>query len=140
MTQQSKAEREKQISHANAYIWNLERRHRWTYLQSSNGDKDTENRLMDMAAVGEGVGGRSGNMEIYTTICKIDSQWQFAVWFRELKLGLSNNLGGGMGKEVRGMFKWEGTWVKLWLIYIDVWQIPTQHCKTNILQLAINKF
>ena len=25
------------------------------------------------------------NMDIYITICKIDSQWEFAVWLRELK-------------------------------------------------------
>ena len=42
-------------------------------------EQQWRHRHMDMAAVGEGVGGRSGNMEIYTTICKIDSQWQFAV-------------------------------------------------------------
>ena len=38
------------------------------------------------------------------TICKIDSQWGFAVWLRELKLGLCNSLerweGVGGGKEV----------------------------------------
>jgi len=32
------------------------------------------------------------NMETYITICKIDSQREFAVWLRELKLGLCNNL------------------------------------------------
>ena len=39
-------------------------------------------------------GGRYGesNMETYITICKIDSQWESSVWFRELKLGLGNNL------------------------------------------------
>ena len=49
---------------------------------SRNGDSDTENRLMDTR---EGGGRRvwdewreyDGN--IYTTICKIDSQWEFAV-------------------------------------------------------------
>ena len=25
------------------------------------------------------------NMETYITICKIDSQWEFAVWLREVK-------------------------------------------------------
>ena len=29
-----------------------------------------------------------GNMETYITICKIDSQWAFAVWLRKLKQGL----------------------------------------------------
>ena len=31
---------------------------------------------------------------IYTNICKVDSQWEFAVWHRELRLGLCNNLEG----------------------------------------------
>ena len=31
---------------------------------------------------------------IYITICKIDSQWEFAVLLRELKPGLCNNLEG----------------------------------------------
>ena len=30
----------------------------------------------------------------YITICKIGSQWEFAVWLRELNLGLGNNLEG----------------------------------------------
>ena len=47
-------------------------------------------------------------METYITICKIDSQWEFVVWLRELKLGLCNNLerwdeeGGGKGVQVGG--------------------------------------
>ena len=31
-----------------------------------------------------------------------------------------------------------GTYVHLWLIHVDVWQKPTQYCKTIILQLQIN--
>ena len=45
------------------------------------------------------------NMETYITICKIDSQWEFAVWQRKLKQGLCINLEGwdgeGDGREVR---------------------------------------
>ena len=37
-------------------------------------------------------------METYTTICKIDNQWEFAVCLRELKPGLSNNLEGWDGE------------------------------------------
>ena len=33
-------------------------------------------------------------MEMYTTICKIDSQWELAIWLRELKQGLCDNLEG----------------------------------------------
>ena len=40
--------------------------------------------------------------------------------------------------EVGGRFKREGTWVYLWLIHADVWQKPTQNCRTVILQLKIN--
>ena len=45
------------------------------------------------------------NMETYITLCKIDSQQEFAVWLRELKQGLYTNLEGwdgeGDGKEVQ---------------------------------------
>ena len=34
------------------------------------------------------------NMETYITMCKIDSQWEFAVWLRKLKQGLCINLKG----------------------------------------------
>ena len=38
------------------------------------------------------------NRETYITICKIDSQWEFAVWLRKLKQGLCINLEGWEGK------------------------------------------
>ena len=45
------------------------------------------------------------SMETYITICKIDSQWEFAVCLRELKQGLHINLEGwdgeGDGREVQ---------------------------------------
>ena len=42
---------------------------------------------MDMRGGEEGEGEMYGesNMEIYSTVCKIDSQWESAVWLRELK-------------------------------------------------------
>ena len=44
-----------------------------------------------------------GNMKTYITICKIDSQREFAVWLRKLKQGLCINLEGwdreGDGRE-----------------------------------------
>ena len=43
----SKLEREKQISYINAYMWNLEKRYRWTYLQSRKRDTDVENKHLD---------------------------------------------------------------------------------------------
>ena len=45
------------------------------------------------------------NMETYITICKIDSQREFAVWLRKLRQGLCINLewwsGEGEGREVQ---------------------------------------
>ena len=50
-------------------------------LQGSNGETDIENRLMDTRGGEEGEGEMYGesNIEIYNTICKIDSRWEFAV-------------------------------------------------------------
>ena len=39
------------------------------------------------------------NMEIYITICKIGSQWEFAVCLRKLKHGLCISLEGWDGAE-----------------------------------------
>ena len=54
---------------------------------------------------GEGEVYRKSNMETYITICKIDSQWEFAVWLRKLKKGLCINPEGwdgeGGGREVQ---------------------------------------
>ena len=38
------------------------------------------------------------NMETYITICKIDSQWEFAIWLRKLKQGWD---GVGDGRAVQ---------------------------------------
>ena len=61
---------------------------------------------MDMGeGGGEGEMYGKSNMETYITICKIDSQWEFAVWLRNSKLGLCINLEGwdgeGDGREVQ---------------------------------------
>ena len=37
-------------------------------------------------------------METYITICKIDSQREYAVWLRKLKQGLCSNLLGWEGE------------------------------------------
>ena len=47
---------EKQISYVNAYMWNLEKWYRWTYLQSRNRDTDIEKKHMDTKG-GREVGG-----------------------------------------------------------------------------------
>ena len=60
------------------------------------------------------------NMETYITICKIDSQREFAVWLKKLKQGLCINLEGWNGREMGGRFKKEGIYVYLWLIHVEV--------------------
>ena len=57
-----------------------------------------------MGVLGEGDMYAESNMETYNTICKTHSQWEFAVWLRELKQGLCINLEGwdekGDGREI----------------------------------------
>ena len=71
------------------------------------------------------------NIETYITICKMESQWAFAVWLRKLKQGHCINL-ERWNRERDGK---EGIYVSLWLIHVDVWQKTTKFCKEIILQL-----
>ena len=73
---------------------NLEKWYERIYLQGNNGETDTENRYGHGERGGEGEMYGKSNMETYITICKIDSQWEFAVWLRKLKQGLCINLEG----------------------------------------------
>ena len=58
-----------------------------------------------MESGGEGEMYGKSNMGTSVTICKIDSQREFAVWLRKLKQGLCINLEGwdgvGEGREVQ---------------------------------------
>ena len=57
-----------------------------------------ENRLMYMGRGGEGEMCGESNVDTYITICKINSQWEFAVWLRKLKQGLCIHLEGWGGE------------------------------------------
>ena len=96
----------------------------------SDGDEGIESRLMDTGKVwGERSGWeewREQHGNIYTTVCKMDSWWEFAAWLRELTLGLCDNLEGW--ERVGGRSKREGSYVHLWLIHVDVWQNSNQYC------------
>ena len=62
-------------------------------------------------------------METNITICKIDSQWEFAVCLRELKQGLCINLERWDGKgDVRELQNGRDIYVYLWLIHVVVQQ------------------
>ena len=77
---------------------------------------------------GEGELYGGSNMETYITMCKIDSQWEFAIYLRELKQGLSINLkqwdGERDGREVqeRGDLR---------IPMADDWQKTTKLCKVS---------
>ena len=60
------------------------------------------------------------NMETYITICKIDSQEEFAVCLRELKQGLCINLEEWDEEGDERKFQEEGIYVYLWLIHVEV--------------------
>ena len=45
-TKWSKSDREGQISYDIAYMWNLKKEYKWTYLQNKNRVTDVENKLM----------------------------------------------------------------------------------------------
>ena len=87
------------------------------FLQGSNGETDIENRLMDIGREEGEMYGKS-NMETYITICKINSQREFALWLGKLKQGLCIIL--GMGREMGGSFKREGIYVNQRLIHVEV--------------------
>ena len=57
---------------------------------------------------GEGEMYGKSNMETYITICKIDSQWAFAVWLRKLKQGAQETQTGAL-YQPRGV-RWGGRW------------------------------
>ena len=61
------------------------------------------------------------NMETYITVCKINSQLEFAAWLRKLKHQLHINLegwdGAGGGREFQ---RGGGIYVYLWLIHVEV--------------------
>ena len=70
-----------------------------------------------------GEGGMYGgsDMETCITMCRVDSQWEFAVWLRKLKQGLCVGLErwdgeGGVGEVSEG----RGYYGYPWLIHVEV--------------------
>ena len=105
-------------------------------MQSSHGDPDTENRLVDTEWERSGMNEES-IMEIHTL--------PYVKWIASGNLPYnSGNSNWGsvtsqksrMEWEVGGSFKRERTYVYLWLIHVIVWQKP-QYGKAIILQLKI---
>ena len=67
-TEWSKSEREKQILYNIAYMWNLEKWYKWTYLQSRNRDTDIENKHMDTKERKRGGMNWEIGIDIYTLL------------------------------------------------------------------------
>ena len=59
-------------------------------------------------------------MEIYITMCKIESQREFAAGLRKLKEGPFINIEGWVGEGGGGRVRREGTYVYLWLTHVEV--------------------
>ena len=59
-------------------------------------------------------------METDITICKIDSQWEFAVWLSKLNQGLCINLEGWDGEGYGREFQKGGMYVYLWFNHVEV--------------------
>ena len=74
-------------------------------MQGSNGETDIEWIYRHGERGGEGEMYGESNLETYITMCKIDSQREFAVCLRKLKQGLCINVEGwdweGDGREVQ---------------------------------------
>ena len=67
LSYRAKSEREEQILHINAYMWNLEKCHRWNYLQSRNWDRDKEPtyRHHGVGGGGDELGDRDWHIHYY---------------------------------------------------------------------------
>ena len=52
-------------------------------MQSSKGDADMKNRVLDTVGVDEGGIIWKNNIKTYIIIWKIDSQWELYIWYEE---------------------------------------------------------
>ena len=130
---------------------------------SSGSSRDTENRPVDTVGAGETGWIERGvrkHITICITICKIDSQWEPAVWHWQLNPALCDKLKGcgalwqptGMGwygvrrrdgvGRWNGVGKWEGGarvggLRHIYGCFMSIYGRNTQHCKAIILQWKI---
>ena len=89
----------------------------FTGQQRRNRHREQRNGHGERGGEGEMYG--ESNMESYITVCKIDSQREFALWLRKLKRALYQPRGVGW-REMGGRFKREGIYVYLWMIHTEV--------------------
>ena len=81
MIQTEVSQKERQILYINSYVWNLERRYQWSYMQGSTGDTDVKNRLLD--SVREDEGGMIWENSVETCVLLYAKQMPSAWSMRE---------------------------------------------------------
>ena len=111
---QSKSEREKQISHINAYTRNLEKWYWWTYLQGRNRNVDIGNGLVD--TVGERKVGQVERitLTLYTLSRVKHRQWEAAAT-QAAQPVLCDNLEGWDGVGMGGA---QARYTAVWLMLL----------------------
>ena len=75
------------------------------------------------------------NMEAYIALCKIGSQWEFAVWLRNSNRGSVSTQRGGIGE------RWEGDSKERGYMYTHggfMWKFDIKQ-QNSIKQLSLNK-
>ena len=87
------------------HIYGIQKNGNEKLIYSAAMEKQTQRIDLWRWGGGEGEMYGKSNMETYISICKIDRQWEFAVWFRKCKPGLYINLEGqdeeGNGWEIQ---------------------------------------
>ena len=104
-------------------------------MQNRKRDTDVQNRLLD--SVGEGEGGMFRENSIETCILSRVKQITSPGWMHETSAQgwcTGKTQRDGTGREVGGGSGW-GTHVNPWLIHVNVWQKPLQHCEVISVQL-----
>ena len=126
--------REKQISYVNTYIWNPEGWYWWTHLQGRNRDT-VRGQTCGYS------GGRRGWDKYRVTLKHkyyhmLNRQLVGSCWATQdpHRCAVMTER-GGMWWGLGGRLKTEGTYVYLWLLHADIWQIPTRFHKAIFLQL-----
>ena len=120
-TEWSKPERKTPMQYTNAYIWNLERWQRWSYMQDSKRHRCIEQSfgLWERARV-EWFG-RMALKHVYYHMWN-ESPVQFDAWYWMLGPGAlewpRGMVQGGRREEGSGL----GARVHPWWIHVDVWQ------------------
>ena len=104
--QSEMSEKEKGKYRILTHMYTIQKNGTEEYIYRAAMEKQTQRidlRTWERGGQGEMYG--KSFMETYITICKIDSQWEFAVWLRKLKQGLCISLegwdGAGDGREVQ---------------------------------------